>query len=172
MSARPQIARSQVSLSLVVVSLLISAPDMASAADSATTRLSTRPATTKPAKERDQARLLAVRAATLAALDYAKAHEQAIPTTEQLAKDMGVAARDFQYRVVPSGSLDNHMKRVKGDWPEVLIAEKQGGESGKWAFGFVDGMCSIQTVESYREMDNSAALQVISEATTKPSPAP
>jgi hypothetical protein len=116
--------------------------------------------------------LTAVRAATLAALDYAKAHEQAIPTTEQLAKHMGIAAKDFQYRVVPSGTLNKHMKRVKGDWPEVLIAEKQGGENGKWAFGFVDGMCSIQSVESYRQMENSAALQVISEGSTKPSSAP
>jgi hypothetical protein len=85
---------------------------------------------------------------------------------------MGIAAKDFQYRVVPSGSLNQHMKRVKGDWPEVLIAEKQGGENGKWAFGFVDGMCSIQSVESYRQMENSAALQVISEGSTKPSSAP
>jgi hypothetical protein len=152
--------------------LLLTTPCPTRAGDNTADKPSTQPAATKPAAERDQERLLAVRAVTLAAVDYAKEHDQAIPTTEQLAKQMGVAAKDFQYRVVPSGSLNKHMKRVKGDWPEVLIAEKQGGENGKWAFGFVDGMCSIQTVDSYRKLENSAALQVISEASTKPSPAP
>ena len=135
MSVHPQIARSRVSLCLVVISLLISAPNTASAADNPTTRPSTRPAATKPAKERDRERLLAVHAATLASLDYAKAHEQTIPTTEQLAKHMGVAAKDFQYRVVPSGSLDKHMKRVKGDWPEVPDCGETGGRKrqvGVW----------------------------------------
>jgi hypothetical protein len=136
------------------------------------TRPSTQSAATKPAEERDQDRLISIRAVTLAALDYAKAHDQTIPTTEELAKQMGSAPNDFQYRVVPSGSLDKHMKRVKGDWPEVLIAEQRGGASGKWAFGFVDGMCTIQSVASYRKMENAAALQVIAEASTKPTSSP
>ncbi len=169
MNVCPQIVGSRVSLCLVAALLIW--PNITCAADKATTKPSTRPATTKPAEERDRERLLAVRVATLAALDYAEAHEKTIPTTEQLAKQMGVASKEFQYRVVPSGSLDKHMTRVKGDWPEVLIAENQGGEDGKWTFGFVDGMCSIETVESYREMENSAALQVISEASTRPSSA-
>jgi hypothetical protein len=114
-------------------------------------------------------RLLAIRRATLAAIDYAEKHEQTIPTTEELANHMGAAPNDFKFRVVPSGSLDKHMKRVKGDWPEVLIAEKTGGEDGEWAFGFVDGMCSIQSAASYKEFNNSAAVQAISEATTRPS---
>ncbi|HEY8667812.1 MAG TPA: hypothetical protein VIL86_14185 [Tepidisphaeraceae bacterium] len=158
------------SIFLVVILLMSTQPLLR--ADDIGNKPSTQPATTKPAEERNHERLIAIRAATVAAYEYAKAHEQAIPTTEQLAKQMGVETKDFQYRVVPSGSLDKHMKRVKGDWPEVLIAEKQGGEDGKWAFGFVDGMCSIQSVESYREMENSAALQAIPEASTKPIAAP
>ncbi len=137
------------SLCLVVL-LLMSALSAASAADNASTKPSTPPATTNPARERRIQRLLAIRAATVAAYHYAEAHDHAIPTTEQLAKYMGIAAKDFQYRVVPSGSLDK-MKSVHGDWP-VLIAEKHGGEKGEWAFGFADGHCSLGSEKVVSEM--------------------
>ena len=165
--------RGRQSRAVILVFLLLFVARATVASDnSAAAQSTTQPVPSKPAKERDRDRLLAIRAATIAAHEYAKAHEQKIPTTEQLAEQMGIASQDFQYRVVPSGSWDQHLKRVKGDWPEVLITEKNGGGDGKWAFGFVDGMCILQSVEAYKEHENSGALQVISEATTKPSSAP
>jgi hypothetical protein len=105
---------------------------------------------------------------TLAAIKYVRAHDQNIPTTEQLAKALQIAPGKFRYRVVPSGLMKDHMKRVKGDWPEVLITEKPGGDENKWAFGFVDGMCMINSPQSYKKMENSGALQAIAKATTRP----
>lgn len=159
-------------VSCLVVLLLMTASPTTSADDSAATKPSTRPAATKPAEERERDRLIAVQQVTIAAIEYAVAHDQAIPTTEELAKHMEVAPDEFQYRVVPTGSLEQHMERVKGDWPEVLIAEKRGGEDGKWAFGFVDGMCTIQTIEGYEKMRNFAAIQAISKPSTRPSSEP
>jgi hypothetical protein len=114
--------------------------------------------------ETDQDRLLGVRKATLAALAYAEAHAGQIPTTAQLAGHMGIQSNEFRYVVVPTGLLHDHMERVSGDWPEVLVAEKHGGANGNWAFGFVDGMCSLQSIASYEEMHNSAALEAISQS--------
>jgi hypothetical protein len=155
----------------LVVLLVMSALSAARAADTASAKPSTRPATTNPARARRIQRLLAIRAATMAAYNYAEAHDHAIPSTEQLAKSMGVAAKDFQYRVVRSGSLDKHIKRVNGDWP-ILIAEKHGGENGEWAFGFADGHCSIGSAKSYQKWEDTDALQIIREASTRLTTAP
>ena len=130
----------------------------------ATTQPSTRAAQSRPAtspvvSERD--RLLGVRKAVIAARDYAKAHDQTLPTTEQLAHQMGTTPDKFEYEIVLRGRLDQHLKRVDGDWPEVLIREKHGGTNGKWAFGFVDGLCTLQTIASYKEMGNQPALKNI-----------
>lgn len=148
-----------------LVGLLLLMPQSSRGEINAATKPSTQPAATRPAVERDRERLIAIRGVTLAVHDYAETHEGEIPTTGELAKHMEIAPEDFDYRVVPDGLLADHMKRV-GGWPEVLIAEKHGGENDRWAFGFVDGMCSIQSVASYEEMENSPALHAISEATT------
>ena len=165
MTARPHSSRWPLEHYLVV--LLVVAALVVTTPDGQATAEPSRPAPTKPAEERDQERLLGIRAATLAALDYAKAHDRAIPTTEQLAKHMKVAPGEFNYRVLLSGSLDKHMERVKGDWPEVLIAEKQGGQRDKWAFGYVDGLCTIDSAAGYTEMNNAAALDAISKVKAK-----
>jgi hypothetical protein len=159
----------RLSISLLALLILTLAPAIR-AENKPDTKRSDRPAATKPAEEeRAIERLVAIKTANNAAIDYAKKHEQAIPTTEELAKHMGIAPKDFAFRVVLSGSLDKHMKLVKGGWPEVLIAEKRGGEGGKWAFGYVDGLCSLRSAAAYKEDEDSAALQAIAEATTKPS---
>jgi hypothetical protein len=119
-------------------------------------------------KSDDRGRLVKVRAAVDAVYAYADRHDGRIPTTEQLAEAMGIATSEFGYVVVPDGLLKDHMQRQRGDWPEVLIREKAPPPAGgKWAFGFADGMCSVGTVEEFKEMHNFPVLKQIEEAESK-----
>jgi len=105
-------------------------------------------------------RVKAMKKVTQSALDYAMRHDGKLPTTKELAIFFKKDIANFRYKVVLTGKLDQHKKRVSG-WPKVLIAEKCGGSYGEWSFGYVDGMCSVLTLEKYEKMENINATEQI-----------